>query len=71
MGVVTDAELGLNVRVGPGTSYPAAGSLANADQVLVLGEEDGWYQILFRNGAGQAAVGYVSGDYLTLLPENS
>ena len=71
VGVVTDAELGLNVRVGPGTSYPAAGSLANADQVLVLGEEDGWYQILFRNGAGQAAVGYVSGDYLTLLPENS
>ena len=30
VGVVTDAELGLNVRVGPGTSYPAAGSLANA-----------------------------------------
>ena len=28
--------------------------------------QEGWYQILFRNPDGQAAIGYVSADYLTV-----
>ena len=67
-GTVTDAELGLNVRSGPGTTYGRVGSLKNGDRVVVLGQEGGWYQILFRNPSGQAAIGYVSADYLTLNP---
>ena len=68
VGVVTDAEDGLNVRSGPGTSYAIVGGLADQEQVVVLGQQDGWYQILFCNRQGQAAIGYVSGDYLTVAP---
>lgn len=65
-GTVTNAELGLNIRSGPGTTYGRVGGLLNGDRVVVLGKEGGWYQILFRNSANQAAIGYVSADYLTL-----
>lgn len=67
-GTVTNAELGLNVRSGPGTTFGRVGGLLNGDRVVVLGQEGGWYQILFRNADNQAAIGYVSADYLTLNP---
>ena len=66
VGSVTGAENGLNVRSGPGTTYVAIGGLRNGAQVVVLGYQDGWYQILFRNTAGQAAIGYVTKEYFTL-----
>ena len=65
-GTVTGADTGLNVRSGPDTSYARAGALNNGDRVIVLGQQPGWYQILFRNDQGQAAIGYVSADYITL-----
>lgn len=68
VGVVTDAELGLYVRSGPGTEHPIVGGLANDSRVIVLSSQEGWHQILFRNHQGQAAIGYVSGDYLTVTP---
>lgn len=68
VGVVTDAELGLNVRGGPGTTYPVVGSLSNDSRVIVLDQEDGWYQILYLSSKGRAATGYVSADYLTATP---
>ena len=65
-GSVTNAELGLNVRSGPSTSSAIIGSLKNGARVVVLdGETEGWYQILFVHNS-QAAIGYVSADYLTL-----
>ena len=67
-GVVTDAENGLNVRSGPGTTYTAIGFLPNAAQVIVLHEQDGWYQVLYLNDKQQAAIGYVSGTYLIATP---
>ena len=67
-GVVTDAELGLNVRSGPDTTHSIIGSLKDGDTVVVLGEENGWYQILYADKSGQAATGYVSGSYLTVAP---
>lgn len=67
-GTVTNAELGLNVRSGPGTTFGRVGGLLNGDRVVVLGREGGWYQILFCNADHQAAIGYVSADYLTLNP---
>ncbi len=65
-GTVTNAEYGLNIRSGPGTNYNPVGGLANGTSIVILSEQPGWYQILFRNDQGQAAIGYVSADYITL-----
>lgn len=65
-GTVTGADNGLNVRSGPGTTYSAIGGLRDGAQVVVLGYQDGWYQILFRNVEGQAAIGYVTEQYFVL-----
>lgn len=65
-GTVTNAERGLNIRSGPGTTFDRVGILKNGERVVVLGQENGWYHILFLNSSGQAAIGYVSGDYMTL-----
>lgn len=64
VGKVVRAELGLKVRSGPGTSYDAIGGLANGTQVVVLEVKDGWCHVLYANKSGQAAIGYVSGDYM-------
>ena len=66
-GAVHDAELGLNVRSGPGTDHAVIGSLADGDRVVVLEALEGWYRVLFLDKNGQAAQGYVSADYLTVL----
>ena len=67
VGTVINAENGLNVRSGPGTTYDRIGALRNNSQVVVLAQDpSGWYQVLFRNPAGNAAIGYVMADYLTL-----
>ena len=65
-GTVVNAEKGLNVRSGPGTGHAVIGGLANGTQVVVLSAENGWCHVLYRNKAGQAALGYVSGDYIQL-----
>ena len=65
-GTVVNTDAGLNVRSGPGSDYGRIGGLRPAAKVVVLGRQEGWYQILFRNPDGQAAIGYVSADYLTL-----
>ena len=68
-GVVINAESGLNVRSGPGTDYDVIGGLDNGAWVVVLAEQDGWYHVLYLNREGRAAVGYVSGDYLTIIQQ--
>ena len=67
VGTVVNAENGLNVRSGPGTTYDRIGALRNNSQVVVLSQENEWYQVLFRNPDGLAAIGYVLSDYLTLI----
>ena len=67
-GTVTGAENGLNIRSGPGTAYTAIGGLRNGSRIIILGEEPGWYQILFRNTEDQAVIGYVSADYVVKNP---
>ena len=61
-----NAESGLRVRSGPDTTYTAVGTLRDKERVVVLSQLTGWYQILYRNTGGQAAIGYVSADYLTV-----
>ena len=68
-GVVINAEAGLNVRSGPGTDYAVIGGVDNGTWVVVLDEQDGWYHVLYLNREGRAAIGYVSGDYLTITQQ--
>ena len=65
-GTVIDAEDGLRVRSGPGTSYDIMGGLSNHTRVLILDEADGWYHIMYLTRSNHAATGYVSGDYISI-----
>jgi exopolysaccharide biosynthesis protein len=65
-GTVVGADRGLNVRSGPGTDNPVAGSLPNGSEVVVLDYADGWYQIFFSTEQNPLAIGYVSEAYLQL-----
>ena len=65
-GTVVNAEKGLNVRSGPSTENPVIGGLTDGARVVVLKAENGWCHVLYRNKDGQAALGYVSGDYIQL-----
>ncbi len=58
----------LNVRSGPGTTYPVAGKLTYGAAVTVVSEVTGgdgmvWYQIHFAKNGSQAT-GYVRSDYI-------
>ncbi|WP_316768719.1 SH3 domain-containing protein [Pedobacter frigiditerrae] len=50
----------LNVRNGPGTSYPKVGILVKDQEVFVLDEKGGWYNI-------QTDMQWVKKDYLTKI----
>jgi exopolysaccharide biosynthesis protein len=65
-GTVVDAQAGLNVRSGPGTDNAVVGGLNNGTRVVVLKVEDGWCQVMYLNKSNQAAIGYVSSDYIQL-----
>ena len=66
-GTVFDAELGLNVRAGPGSSYPALGGLENGQKAIVQAvDPSGWYVILFYTEKTGVCTGYVSPDYFRL-----
>lgn len=65
-GTVVNAENGLNVRSGPGTDSAVVGGLANGARVVVLDVQDGWCHVLYLNKVKQAAIGYVSADYIQL-----
>lgn len=59
----------LNVRSGPGTSYPAVAKLSHGAPVTVIGEQTGtdgkiWYQIRFSGSGGTETTGFVSADYI-------
>lgn len=49
----------LNVRSGPGSQYEKLGVLYNGDQVTILGEESGWYKILFNDKEAYVSMRYV------------
>lgn len=65
-GRVTNAEYGLNVRSGPGSSYDAIASLTNGSTVTILEDTgSGWYKVTFVGNGGRDAEGYVSKDYIS------
>jgi len=52
---------GLNVRTGAGTQSDQIGTIAPGMVFVILGEENGWYQINYNGGEG-----YVSADFVTV-----
>ena len=65
-GTVTNAEAGLNVRSGPGTEHEALTKLKNGASVIITAQNEGWYQVLYRNEEGVIVSGWVSADYVTV-----
>lgn len=64
--VVTNAEGGLRIRSGPGTSYDVLVSTQNGAYVTVLEDAgDGWYKIQYTVTGGKSAVGYLKHEYVT------
>lgn len=61
-GTIINAEKGLNIRSGPGTTYDKVASATNGARVTVLGEENGWYKIIYSGNK----TGYVSKDYVSI-----
>lgn len=58
-GKVVNVRSYLNLRTGPSTNYSIIGHLLNGTEVEVLGESNGWYEIVIPEKKG-----YVCGDYL-------
>ncbi|QQK74198.1 SH3 domain-containing protein [Salicibibacter cibarius] len=56
-----DANVSLNVREGPGTSYDQVSSIPRGEQIDVVGEIDGWYKIQMDDVSGPT---YVSGSLI-------
>lgn len=61
IGTVTTNGSRLNLREGGSTDYSIIGQLVNGDTVTVVGEENGWYQVIVPEKKG-----YVCGDYLSV-----
>ena len=65
-GTIVNADGGLRVRSGPGTSYDIVESLLNGNTVNVVAEaENGWYQISFTGRGGATVNGYIMGEYIS------
>ena len=56
----------LNMRSGPGSNYGVIGTLRNNDEVEIIKEVDGWYEIKFNGKSG-----YVSSQYIKVLDNES
>lgn len=55
-GTVATGSGSLTVRSGPGIDYDKIGSLAKGTNVTILGEEKGWYKIVYKSGNGYVAM---------------
>jgi len=61
-GTIVNAQNGLNIRSGPGTTYDVVASAPNGAKVPILSEENGWYKIVYKGDLQ----GYVSKDYVSI-----
>lgn len=61
-GTIINAEKGLNIRSGPGREYDKVASATNGARVSILGEENGWYKIIYSGNKS----GYVSKEYVSI-----
>ena len=59
----------VDVRIRPTEASTVWAKLTGQDQVLVIGETDGWYQIAREEGGFMRVIGYVPAEALTLTEE--
>lgn len=65
-GTIVNAEGGLRVRSGPGTTHAAIATLWNGNSITVVADAgDSWYQINFSGQGGAATTGYIRGEYIS------
>ena len=63
---IVNADGGLRVRSGPGTSYDVLASVFNGNNITVVEYAgDGWYEITFSGPGGEPTTGYIMGDYIS------
>jgi len=66
-GYIVGATGGLRVRSGPGTTYDILASLVNGDEVTIVEDAgNGWFKINYSGAGGQAATGYIMGEYISV-----
>lgn len=53
--------VGVNLRTGPGTSYPVAAVAGSGDRCYIIGINEGWYKVLYRDKTC-----YIRSDFLEL-----
>lgn len=58
----------VNVRSGPGTSYPILGVLARGDAVSGGASANGWVQVSYRGSPGYVSAGYLKASTATSAP---
>ena len=64
-GTIINADSGLRVRSGPGTSYEILASVFNGTPITAVAEAaNGWYEITFSGPGGAATTGYIMGEYI-------
>jgi len=65
---IVNADGGLRVRSGPGTTYGLVASLVNGSPIKVIASaENGWYNISFSGHGGATMTGYIMGDYISTI----
>lgn len=65
-GVVVNAEGGLRVRSGPGTTYAVLATVWNNTPINVVADAGGgWYEITYAGTGGTATTGYIMGEYIS------
>lgn len=57
----------LYVRKGAGSSYDSVGQFANGTDVIISGEENGWYKVTGTSNTGVQISGYSSSQYIITL----
>lgn len=61
-GKVVNVSSYLHLRTGPGTDYSIIGHLLNGTEIEMIGETNGWYEVIVPEKRG-----YVCGKYLEVL----
>lgn len=52
---------GVNLRTGPDTAYPVSAASAQGDRCYILGLNNGWYKVIYKD-----IIGYIRSDFVSL-----
>ena len=63
-GTITGSDV--RMRKGAGTSYAIVGTYDKGTKMTITGSQNGWYKVSYKGKNG-----YVSGDYMRLVPKTS